>query len=80
MRFGAPLHQTAPTAAKLRRLAALYANERYLLTIAPGEEDMPRRFPPWRRRRRTAINVSVSEDVTARDALVAMLQAARLQA
>ena len=78
MRYGAPLNQTAPTAAALRRMAALYAGERYLLSIAPGNEDQPRRW--LRRRRRTAINVCVAEDASAHDALMAMLQAARLQA
>jgi hypothetical protein len=44
VRYGAPLNQTAPTAAALRRLAALYAGERYLLSVAPpdAEGDAPR--------------------------------------
>jgi hypothetical protein len=90
VRYGAPLNQTAPTAAALRRLAELYVGERYLLSIAPGDDVIAvddghksgrRGFGALRRRRRkTAINVSVAEDATAQDALMAMLQAARLQA
>ena len=38
VRYGAPLNQTAPTAAALRRLAELYVGERYLLSIAPGDD------------------------------------------
>ena len=86
VRYGAPLNQTAPTAAALRRLAALYAGERYLLSVAPpdAEGDAPRGWRAWlpRRRRRTDIRicVSVTADSGAHDALLAMLQAARLQA
>jgi hypothetical protein len=92
VRYGAPLNQTAPTAAALRRLASLYVGERYLLSIAPGDDvttaaddgHKPARwrwpFAMRRRRRKTAINVSCAEDATAQDALMAMLQAARLQA
>jgi len=86
VRFGSSLDAAAPTAAVLRRLAALYASERYLLSIAPGDDD---EFEPrtWhsrlslsrRRRQRTVINVAVAEDASARDCLLAMLQAARLQ-
>jgi hypothetical protein len=80
VRYGAPLNQTAPTAAALRRLASVYIAERYLLSIAPGDDLLTDAASPApRRRRRTAINVSVSEDATAHDALMVMLQAARLQ-
>jgi hypothetical protein len=85
VRFGAALDATAPTTKTLRRLAELYASERYLLSIAPGDDDEFAR-KPWharllagRRRGRTVINVAVAEDATARDCLLAMLQAARLQ-
>lgn len=68
VRYGAPLHHTAPTAAALRRLATLYAGQRYLLSLAPAAGG-----------RRAAAQVSVREDAAAGDALLAMLQAARLQ-
>lgn len=66
--YGAPLGETAPSGTALRRLAALYSNQPYLLSLGPH-----RRAP-------LAIRISVEDRAGPGDAQLALLQAGLLEA